>query len=99
MDEQMNLTKVLDQTLQFLGYSEKLKKQTFSDLEEIISIRYYKKIQALLITSNINIENINDINSINALAKKNIDQDTLNNMLLEITKETINEYFEEISKE
>ena len=95
----MDLTKVLDQTLQFLGYSEELTKKTFSDLEEIVSIRYYEKIQALLAKSNINIENINNINSINAHAKKNIDRDTLNNMLIEITKVTINEYFEEISKE
>lgn len=98
MNDQLDLSNVLTQTMQFLGYSNKLTNQALDDLEKLISMRFYNKLIILLPESIINEAKVEDIKSIAELCKANIKQNILDRTLIDITRETINEYFEEISK-
>lgn len=93
-----DLDKVIIQTMQFLGYSDKLIKKSLADLEKIIAIRLYNRVVKLIPIDNTQTTEPKDLNAINELIKNNLGQVELKRIFLETTKETINEYFEEITK-
>lgn len=97
--DNINLKLALTSTLKSLGYSDSLTNKALTDLEQVIAIRYYNRLVSLMpkaITTDLT---EGDYQKVIELAKGVIDQATLQDQLLAITKEVLTEYLEEVATE
>lgn len=97
MNDDMDLSQILTQTMKFLGYSDKLTTKALGDLERVIAVRFYNKIVAICPHSTTKDIEANDYQAIIEVARQNIDKITLQDCLVEITRETIDEYVSAIT--
>lgn len=97
--DNINLKLALTSTLKSLGYSDSLTNKALTDLEQVIAIRYYNRIVSLLPKTSTTDLVEGDHQKVIELAKGAIDQATLQDQLLAITKEVVSEYLEEMATE
>lgn len=90
----MDLNQILTDTMKSLGYSDKLTAKAMEDLEKVIATRYYNRIVALLPPTTTKDVKANDYQAIIEIARQSLDQSTLQDSLLVITKDTVNEYID-----
>lgn len=93
----MDLNQVLIQVMKSLGYSDKLIAKALDDLEKVIASRYYNRIVSLLPSSTTDGIETGDYQSAIEVARQTLDSSTLQECLIEITKETIDEYVEAVT--
>lgn len=94
MNNSIDLSQVLTQTMKSLGFSDKLTTKALGDLEKVVAVRVYNKIISLLPPSTTKEFKTNDYQSIIEVARQNIDQNTLQDCVLDIVKNTLDEYFD-----
>lgn len=95
--DNLNLKQALASTFKSLGYSDALSNKAMTDLEQVIAIRYYNRILSLLPIASITDLTKGEHAKVIELAKDSIDQGTLHDQLLAITKEVLSEYLEELA--
>lgn len=97
--DNLNLKQALATTFKSLGYSDSLSDIALTDLEKVIAIRYYNRLVSLLPKASTQDLVEGDYQAVIEIAIGVIDQATLQDQLLAITKEVLLEYLEEVSTE